>query len=182
MTTEELARRLITLIFAGRNRMDMIRRELPRTKRAGWVRKPFRIELEEGSPFRGPCAVIGSAVQKYITISDCLSGFMVRFGVQGDSPHEAEQFAAQRRHDLILVLAADGEGLVTLVQPVLRFPGNLFDFVAERQGLLSSEKEAGDVGPMLVGPGSLHQNPSQMGVAGLGNRTSLDAVSAGMFP
>jgi len=44
MTAEELARRLITLIFAGRNRMDMIRRELPRTKRAGWVRKPFRIE------------------------------------------------------------------------------------------------------------------------------------------
>ena len=37
-------RRLITLIFAGRNRMVMIRRELPRTKRAGWVRKPYRIE------------------------------------------------------------------------------------------------------------------------------------------
>ena len=64
MTVEELARRLITLIFTGRNRMDMIRRELPRTKRAGWVRKPFRIEREENSPFRGPCAVIGSAVQK----------------------------------------------------------------------------------------------------------------------
>ena len=63
MTAEEQTRRLITLIFAGRNRMVMIRRELPRTKRAGWVRKPFRIEVEEGSPFRGPCAVIGSAVQ-----------------------------------------------------------------------------------------------------------------------
>jgi hypothetical protein len=54
---------LITLIFAGRNRMVMIRRELPRTKRAGWVRKPFRIEVREDSPFRGPCAVIGAAVQ-----------------------------------------------------------------------------------------------------------------------
>jgi hypothetical protein len=30
-----LARRLITLIFAGRNRMVVIRRELPRTKSAG---------------------------------------------------------------------------------------------------------------------------------------------------
>lgn len=37
VTAEELSRRLITLIFAGRNRMDMIRRELPRTKRAGWA-------------------------------------------------------------------------------------------------------------------------------------------------
>jgi len=41
----------------------MIRRELPRTEYAGWVLKPFRTELEEGSPFRGPCAVIGAAVQ-----------------------------------------------------------------------------------------------------------------------
>ena len=67
ITAQKLARRLITLIYAGRNRRDMIRRELPRTKRAGWVRKPFRIQREEGSPFRGPCAVIGSAVQKDFT-------------------------------------------------------------------------------------------------------------------
>jgi hypothetical protein len=67
MTAEELARRLITLIFAGRNRRDMIRRELPRTSGAGWVGKPFRIVLLEGSPFRGPSAVIGAAVQKDFT-------------------------------------------------------------------------------------------------------------------
>jgi len=67
MTGEELARRLITLIFAGRNRRDMIRRELPRTRGAGWVLRPFRIGLREGSPFRGPCAVIGAAVQKNFT-------------------------------------------------------------------------------------------------------------------
>jgi hypothetical protein len=66
MTAQELARRLITLIFAGRNRMDMIRRELPRTEGAGWGRSPFRIEDEEGSPFRGPCAVIGAAVRENI--------------------------------------------------------------------------------------------------------------------
>jgi hypothetical protein len=46
--------------------MDMIRRELPRTKRAGWGRSPFRIECEEGSPSRVPCAVIGAAVQQCI--------------------------------------------------------------------------------------------------------------------
>jgi hypothetical protein len=67
MTVEELARRLITLICAGRNRMVMIRRELPRTSSAGWVLKPFRIDLLEGSPFRGPSTIIGSAVQKNIS-------------------------------------------------------------------------------------------------------------------
>ena len=35
-------RRLINLISAGRNRIVMIRRELPRTEDAGWVVKPYR--------------------------------------------------------------------------------------------------------------------------------------------
>ena len=54
MTAKEQTRRLITLIFAGRNRMLMIRRELPRTSGAGWVRRPFRIEGKEGSLFVVP--------------------------------------------------------------------------------------------------------------------------------
>jgi hypothetical protein len=37
MAAQEHTRRLITLIFAGRNRMVMIRRELPRTSCAGWA-------------------------------------------------------------------------------------------------------------------------------------------------
>ena len=41
-TAQEHTRRLITLIFAGRNRMVMIRRELPRAKRASWCRSPCR--------------------------------------------------------------------------------------------------------------------------------------------
>ena len=67
MTAKKLARRLITLIFAGRNRMDMIRRELPRTKCAGWVGKPFRIERRRVLLFVVPCAVIGAAVQEAFT-------------------------------------------------------------------------------------------------------------------
>ncbi len=133
MTAQELARRLITLIFAGRNRMDMIRRELPRTKRAGWGRSPFRIEAEEGSPFRGPCAVIGAAVQRSFMVSGCLDEFMLGFGVDRDRPDEAKQFAAQRRHDLILVLAAESERPVAFVEAILCFPGDLFDLLAERQ-------------------------------------------------
>src|SRR5579871_2996524 len=41
---ERQVRRLITLISAGRNRTVMIRRELPRTRDAGWVQRPYRIE------------------------------------------------------------------------------------------------------------------------------------------
>ena len=67
MTGEELARRLITLIFAGRNRRDMIRRELPRTRCGGWARKPFRIERRRVLLFVVPCAVIGAAVRKDVT-------------------------------------------------------------------------------------------------------------------
>ena len=37
MTADWLARRLIRLIFADWNRMDMIRRELPRTSGAGGI-------------------------------------------------------------------------------------------------------------------------------------------------
>ena len=38
--SRRLSRRLITLIFAGRNRTIMIRRELPRTTGAGRARRP----------------------------------------------------------------------------------------------------------------------------------------------
>jgi hypothetical protein len=62
-TAQEHTRRLITLIFAGRNRMVMIRRELPRTRCAGWGRSPFRIEHRRVLLFVVSCAVIGSAVQ-----------------------------------------------------------------------------------------------------------------------
>ena len=111
ITAQELSRRLITLIFAGRNRMDMIRRELPRTERAGWGRSPFRIERKKGSPFRGPCAVIGFAVRK--TLCCCfmpqLWSFLLLFRVQRNRPDEAEQLTPYRRHDLILVLATLGD-------------------------------------------------------------------------
>ena len=69
MAVQEHTRRLINLIFAGRNRMVMIRRELPRTRGAGWVRRPCRIEREEGSPFRGPSTATGSAVQPFIRVA-----------------------------------------------------------------------------------------------------------------
>ena len=104
-TAQEHTRRLITLIFAGRNRMVMIRRELPRTKCAGWALRPCRIEVEEGSPFRGPSAATGAAVLLFIRV--CLSHFrrlLLLFGFDSDGPDKAQQFASDRRHNLILVL------------------------------------------------------------------------------
>ena len=58
---------MITLIFAGRNRRDMIRRELPRTECAGGVLKTFRIEHRRVLLFVRPSAVIGAAVLKNFT-------------------------------------------------------------------------------------------------------------------
>ena len=106
MTAQEQTRRLITLIFAGRSRMVMIRRELPRTKYAGWVRKPFRIEREEGSPFRGPlrchrrCCPVG---QKRL-LSGGFCELVLRFRFDRNGPDETQQFASDCRHDLDLFL------------------------------------------------------------------------------
>ena len=61
--------------------MDMIRRELARTSSAGWVRKPYRIIFVEGSPFRMPSAVIGTAVVRDFKILSRLREFELRFGM-----------------------------------------------------------------------------------------------------
>src|SRR5215469_3767623 len=58
-------RRLITLISAGRNRIVMIRRELPRTRNAGWAEMPYRIKHRRIllsvslGPVTGAVAVMG---------------------------------------------------------------------------------------------------------------------------
>jgi hypothetical protein len=79
MIAEELARRLITLIFAGRNRMDMIRRELPRTKRAGCG----RIKRREGSPFRGALNYhrLFCPGNHLVFWLGCLCQFLLLFGI-----------------------------------------------------------------------------------------------------
>ena len=162
----------------------MIRRELPRTERAGWGRNRYRIERKEGSPFRGPCAIIGSAVLKYTSLSFsgcCGVRLLLLLHVGRDCPDEAEQLTADCGHDLILVLAAGRHGLVALVQPVLRFPGNLFHLIADGERLLSSQQESRHVRTVLIRPRRFHQHPSEMGVASFGDRTPLNAVAAGVF-
>jgi hypothetical protein len=110
MTAQEHTRRLITLIFAGQNRMVMIRRELPRTKSAGWVRKPYRIEAEEGgSPSRGLCTAIGSAVRTHFESRLCRrKDLLLLFDRHSDGPDETQQFPPHRSDDLIFVFATCG--------------------------------------------------------------------------
>jgi hypothetical protein len=118
MTAQKLARRLITLIFAGRNRMDMIRRELPRTESAGWDRSPFRIERDEDSPFRGPCTVTGAAVQIKLMRCEillCCCLLVLLFYPGRDRPNKSEQLPPQRGYDLVLVLSSIRKYLVAFV-------------------------------------------------------------------
>src|SRR6516225_11943719 len=71
-----------------------------------------------------------------------LSELVLLFRGDGDGPDESEQFAPDRRHNLVLVLASCRHRLVAFVQPLLRLPGDLFGLLANRQRLLSAEKEA----------------------------------------
>src|SRR5215470_798951 len=143
MAVQEHTRRLITLIFAGWNRMVMIRRELPRTKRAGWVRKPCRIEHKEDSPFRGPCAVTGSAVQSCIpaiTPLRRLGELVLLLRSYSDRPNETEQFASQRRDNLVFVFSPRRHRLVAFVQALLGLPGDVLHLVTDGQVLLTTEQ------------------------------------------
>ena len=47
MAAVKLSRRLITLIYAGRNRRVMIRRELPLTRNADWAVRPCHKKLRK---------------------------------------------------------------------------------------------------------------------------------------
>ena len=59
-------RRLITLISAGRNRIIVIRRELPRTEDAGWTRRPYRTEHRRILLSVSPRSVTGDVAREYI--------------------------------------------------------------------------------------------------------------------
>src|SRR5260370_21911519 len=93
-----------------------------------------------------------------------LGGFakllLLFFGVHRDGPNEPEQFPSQRGHDLVLVFVAGRKRLVAFVQTLLRLPGHLLDFIAERQILLSPQTKTCHVGTGLIRPCRFHQHPS----------------------
>jgi hypothetical protein len=58
-------RRLITLISAGRDRTIVIRRELPRTRDAGWVARPYRIKHSRILLSASPRPVTGTVALRW---------------------------------------------------------------------------------------------------------------------
>lgn len=119
VTAVELKRRLITLIYAGRNRSVMIRRELPRTEIADWALRLYRTEDRRILLFVCPsaviCAAFGISFDELLPLSGGLLFLVLALGANSDVPDEAQQFTPHRGHGLILVLACRGEFQVTFV-------------------------------------------------------------------
>ncbi len=83
-----------TLIYGGRNRRVMIRRELPRTKSAGWAVRPYRIERTRILLFVCPSAAICSAFVftgfVFFAVSGGLHLLPGTFGSHRNVPDETE--------------------------------------------------------------------------------------------
>jgi hypothetical protein len=107
------SRRLITLISAGLGiRMVMIRRELPRTRNAGWARRACRIKHMRVLLLADP-----SAVPSTVSLSHRgpvtelraarLSGQLPlrRFGFDSNGPDESQHLSTNRGDDLRFVLS-----------------------------------------------------------------------------
>src|SRR5919107_3011206 len=176
---EKQVRRLITLISADRNRIIVMRRELPRTENASWATKPYRPKirriLQAVSSSRATDAAARTDKSDFSGCLPLRSGF----GFDGNGPSKAEQFTGNGGHDLWFVFTGRCEFLVARAQAPLRLPGNVFDRLV--QALLSFQQEAADPRFMLIGPGGFHHHPSQMSIAGFGNPASLDAIAAGIL-
>jgi hypothetical protein len=95
---EERLRRLITLIFAGRNRIIVIRRELPRTRSASLAKGRSHRTFED-SPFRVyrdgdslcPPHLIDSPRNRFLAGHEGGDlGLLFIFDLDSDSPDKAQ--------------------------------------------------------------------------------------------
>ena len=89
------------------------------------------------------------------------------FDSYGDVPNETEQLSSNCGDDQRLVFAAVEHLEIPVMQPILGFPGNLFNFLAEPD--LSLQQVAAHPRSELVGPGGFDQDSSQVRVAHLGD-------------
>jgi hypothetical protein len=106
------SRRLITLVFAGRNRMLVIRRELPRTDNADWARRACRTKDMRVLLFVSPSTATRSALVVGIE-SLCSNSIFLKlsFNLHSDSPDETQQLSSHGGDDLRLVLSSCKETL-----------------------------------------------------------------------
>src|SRR6266498_1061373 len=193
------SRRLITLIFEGRNLMFIIRRELPLTRCAGLV-PPELVSLSKETHcikgtrvlrFVAPsiatsiaCAINISLVDSVAaSCSDSVVGFMssvvFSFGLHANFPDEAEQFTTNGRNDLWFVLSRGLQRSISPMQSMLRLPGNLSGFGSGIR--LSLQQPAAEPGPELVGPCSFNQHSTQVSITSFGDTALITMAATRVF-
>ena len=179
------ARRLITLIFAGRNRMLMIRRELPRTRNAGWARRACRIKrprmllLENASTATGT-AFLTKEETRFIGGVDLRSDSLVlRFYVDANGPDKTQQLSSHCGYDLRFVFATCEKFSVAQMQSVLSFPSNSSDLLAQSD--LTFEQIAAQPGAERIGPSGFDNHSSKRSVAGLRNAALPSCRTTGIL-
>jgi hypothetical protein len=96
-----------------------------------------------------------------------------------NGPDEAQQFTSNCNCDLFLVLAGCCQAHVTLVEPVLRLPCNLFSLFGNT--LLSFAQAVPDAWWTMIAPGSFDDDSSQMRVARFGDAPAPGPLATGVF-
>jgi len=94
-------------------------------------------------------------------------------------PDEAQQFTSNCSGDLSLVLACCSQSHVSLVQPVLCLPRNLFSLF--RNTLLSFAQSVPDTWWTVIAPCRFDDDSSQMRVAGFGDASAPGSLAAGIL-
>ncbi len=85
------------------------------------------------------------------------------------------QLPSDRGDHLSLVLASRRQVPIPRKEPMLLFPSNLFNLFADH--FLPLAQGAAHGGPVSVRPRSCHDDASQMGIPGLGDRATPDALA-----
>ena len=174
------SRRLITLVFAGRNRMLVIRRELPRTENADRARRACRTKDMRVLLSVSPSTATRSALVVGIG-SLCGNSIFLKlsFDLHSDGPNETQQLSSHGGDDLWLVLPSCEEFSISQVQSVLHLPSDLFDLCA--QAHLSFQQVSTTPRSELVGPGRLDDHSSEMCVTGLRDATAITTLPTGVL-
>src|SRR2546421_4198754 len=177
-------RRLVTLRYAGRDRMTVSGRELPRTRVASW-RIEFRDRIERAEvPHRvGAGRRAPACIAQLLLPSGGAADLLLRLLLQGLAGHRCPEEAAELAGDGdggdVRQLAAVDEVSVTVVETDLRLPG-----AGERLGRDESvvcSDPGREPGRVLGVPGRLDEQAAGVAVAGLGRRAALAALAGGVL-
>src|SRR5260370_4869367 len=194
------SRRLITLVFAGRNRMHIIRRELPLTEFAGLVSARFVWTVETrctkgtrvllvmapsiatssaGSINISVVDVAATTSRSHPVVSGFVFGVVFSLGPDANFPDKAEQLTTNCGHDLWFVLSRAEQSSIAPMQSMLSLPGDLSDL---RTGVgLSLQQVTTQPRSELIGPGSFNQDSSQVSIASLSNAALISMAASLIF-